>query len=310
MPIDFAQEKKTLKFSIYGAFAFAVFAIVWGLFNHSQLILFDGIYSFVSVGLSYAALQSAMFIKQTNEEEFPFGKEMLEPLIIFFKNIIIIILCLYAFITSFLTFVSGGQEFNQSSAVFYAFLASLGCYIVYRKLNTKNKTLKSGFITAEAVQWLMDFYLSLAVLAGFTVSWVLEFTPLKEYVKYVDSLMVMVIALYFIKLPFKLVRYQIREILEMAPDKELYDFIKDTVASLSSKYPIEESVVRVSKVGSKLFIEIDFIVLPEKWEPTLKEQDNIREQLIVELKPLHLRKWVTVSFMNDRKWALAHELKK
>lgn len=307
MPIDFTQEKKTLKFSIYGAFAFAVFAIVWGLFNHSQLILFDGIYSFVSVGLSYAALQSAMFIKQANEEEFPFGKEMLEPLIIFFKNLIIIILCLYAFITSFQTLVSGGQEFDQSAAVFYAFLASLGCYLVYRRLIQKNKTLKSGFITAESVQWLMDFYLSLAVLAGFTVSWILEFTPFKEYVKYVDSLMVMGISLYFIKLPFKLVRYQIREMLEMAPDKELYEFTKNAVASLCSKYPIEESVIRVSKVGSKLFIEVDFIVLPEKWEPTLKEQDEIREQLVIELKPLHLKKWITVSFMNDKKWALAYD---
>jgi predicted Co/Zn/Cd cation transporter (cation efflux family) len=98
--------------------------------------------------------------------------------------------------------------------------------------------------------------------------------------------------------------------LEMAPDKELYEFIKNVVASLSSKYLIEESVVRVSKVGSKLFIEIDFIVLPEKWEPTLKEQDDIREQLVIELKPLHLRKWITVSFMNNKKWALAYELEK
>lgn len=46
------NEKQLLAVSVYGALAFAVIATVWGIVVHSQIILFDGVYSFISVILS------------------------------------------------------------------------------------------------------------------------------------------------------------------------------------------------------------------------------------------------------------------
>ena len=299
-----SKENRLLRISVYGALFFAVLAVIWGVVVNSKIILFDGIYSLISVGLSSISLITASYMQKQDFERFPYGKEMIEPIIILGKFLVITILCLFSFFSGFSTFISGGQEVNAGSGVIYAFIATVGCYLVYLFLKKKTNSSASGLVEAESQQWLMDTFLSLAVLAGFMLSFGLEFTPFVGYQPYMDPIMVMLVSAYFLKVPILNMGRQIRELVDMAADDKYYDLCDEIVEGVEKKYKFQESFLRVSKSGPKLFIEIDFVVAPEGWQPTLAEQDQIREEILTQMKPISLKKWLNVAFTADRKWAV------
>ena len=298
------HERQLLKISVYGAMFFALLAIIWGVFENSKIILFDGVYSLISVGLSIISLITASYMKKQDFERFPYGKEMIEPVIILGKFLVITILCLFSFFSGFSTILSGGQDVNAESGVFYSLIAVLGCFVVYYFLKKKHSHNHSGLVEAEAQQWLMDTYLSLAVLAGFLLSFSLGYTNYKFLQPYMDPLMVVIVSAYFLKVPITNMGRQIREVLDMKAENMYFELCQETVEKIENKYKFQESFLRVSKSGPKLFIEIDFVVSPDAWQPSLAEQDQIREEIITQMNLISIKKWLNVAFTNDRKWAV------
>lgn len=302
--INHQLESRLLKISVFGALFFAVLAVVWGVVVNSKIILFDGIYSLISVGLSSISLITATFMQKQDFDRFPYGKEMIEPIIILGKFLVITILCLFSFFSGVSTFLSGGQEVSAGSGMLYAFLATTGCYVVHIFLKRKHRTIASGLVEAESQQWLLDTFLSLAVFAGFILSYILGFTAYAHFQPYMDPIMVMLVSAYFLKVPITNMGIQIRELLDMAADDKYYDLCDEIVDGIEKKYRFQESFLRVSKSGPKLFIEIDFVAAADGWHPTLAEQDQIREEILAQMKPISLKKWLNVAFTADRKWAV------
>ena len=298
------NEKQLLRFSVYGALLFALIAIIWGVLENSKIILFDGIYSLISVGLSIISLLTASFMAKQDFDRFPYGKEMIQPIIILGKFLVITILCLFAFFSGLSTLLSGGQEVDAGSGLIYSLIATVGCYLVHLFLTRKQKANGSGLVEAESQQWLMDTFLSFAVLGGFVLALGLGYTKWDYLTPYMDPLMVIVVSGYFLKVPITNMGLQIREVLDMKADTKYLDLCEQIVTDIEKEYNFQESFLRVSKSGPKLFIEIDFVVSPEGWQPTLAEQDNIREEILTKMKPISLKKWLNVAFTNDRKWAV------
>jgi predicted Co/Zn/Cd cation transporter (cation efflux family) len=91
------EERKVLLVSIWATLFFAVLGVVFGVLSESSIIIFDGVYSLVSLGLS---LLSLLVLKQlesgAKDHRFPFGKAHFEPLLIIFKSIALIGMCLYS----------------------------------------------------------------------------------------------------------------------------------------------------------------------------------------------------------------------
>ncbi|WP_052144530.1 cation diffusion facilitator family transporter [Halalkalibacter okhensis] len=298
---SFAGEKNLLKISVFVALFFAIFGVIWGSLVSSQIIFFDGLYSLVSVILSLLSLLVAQFIKKGDKMSFPYGKEMLEPVVIIIKYAVILLLCIITLITAIVSLLSGGQETSVGQALIFAFVNTIGCVGVFILL-TKNKG-ESGFVQAEANQWKMDTLISGAVLIGFITALLISFTPFKYLVPYVDPVMVLIVVGYFLKTPIVEITKTFREVLEMSADQSIEAKIKKVITPIESKYQISESILRIAKVGNKLFIDIDFILGPQSKMVTIADQDKIREEIIQHTKDLVYKKWLTVSFTNDKKWA-------
>ncbi|MDV2683892.1 cation diffusion facilitator family transporter [Alkalihalophilus lindianensis] len=297
------SEKGVLMLSVYGALLFAVIGVVWGLMIDSQMILFDGGYSFISVVLSLLSLLGATYIKKRDEKRFPFGKEVIEPIIIIAKYVVILLLCVVALISSGYDLLNGGREVAPGYALAYSVLSTLGCLVVLFFLTKRARNSQSGFIEAEQKQWLMDTLLSVAVLLGFLFATLLTYTKYVHYVVYIDPLMVLLVSLYCLKLPYVMIRDHVREVLEMSPAPQIQSHIHHLVKEMEQKYQFVESVTRTSKVGEKLYIEIDFILDASSNAQTVKEHDLIREEMDHQMKGIGYTQWLTISFTQDRKWA-------
>ena len=300
-------EKDLLKFSVIAAFGFALLGFIWGFIIDSKMLIFDGIYSFVSVILSGISLYVANVIRKDEDETFQFGRSQLEPIAILFKSLTIFSICLYAFIGGIQDIVSGGRETNIESAMLYSVVATVACLICWWIISYQSKKVKhSGLLMVEKHQWLMDTLLSLAVLIGFTIAFFLKDGKYDIYIKYIDPLMVVLVTGYFFKMPLTAMKSSIQDLLLMAPDKDddIYQIIESVLTLTTKECLFDDYEYRLAKTGREYDIEISFISNNPNLRLSMNELDEIRNKTNDNLEKLLDRKlWLTISFMHDKKWS-------
>ena len=75
-----SKDARALILSVVASSVFAVGSLIWGLLAGSQMIVFDGLYSFVSVALSLLAVWALRAARSGPDERYPWGREIFEPL--------------------------------------------------------------------------------------------------------------------------------------------------------------------------------------------------------------------------------------
>ena len=276
-------ESYLLKISTLGTLFFAVLGIAWGWTVKSEMILFDGMYSLGGVILSLLALMGSIYINKKDYEKYPFGKRMIEPLIVIIKSLAIFIMCIYSLTGSIKELIAGGNEVQYGYALIYALISTLGCGIVYFFLKKKGKAINSSLVN---------------------VANIIKHTEFIWFNKYLDPLMVIVCSSVFIKMPIKSFSDGLKEILEFKADDSITLEIDKLVEGIEREYNFEEAITRVSKTGNDLRIEIDFIYNEESNIKALDEMDRLREKIFNSLSHINYEKWLNVSFTKDKKWAI------
>lgn len=297
-------ESYLLKISTLGTLFFAVLGIVWGWTVKSEMILFDGMYSLGGVILSLLALMGSIYINKKDYEKYPFGKKMIEPLIVIIKSLAIFIMCIYSLTGSIKDLINGGNEVQYGYALIYALISTLGCGIAYFFLKKKGKAINSSLINIESSQWLMDALLSMGVLVGFLIANIIKHTEFIWFNRYLDPLMVIICSSVFIKMPIKSFGDGLKELLEFKADDSITLEIDKLVEGIEREYNFEDTITRVSKTGNDLRIEIDFIYNEESNIKALDEMDSLREKIFNSLSHINYEKWLNVSFTKDKKWAI------
>lgn len=297
-------ESYLLKISTLGTLFFAVLGIAWGWTVKSEMILFDGMYSLGGVILSLLALMGSIYINKKDYEKYPFGKKMIEPLIVIIKSLAIFIMCIYSLTGSIKDLINGGNEVQYGYALIYALISTLGCGIAYFFLKKKGKAINSSLVNIESSQWLMDTLLSLGVLVGFLIANIIKHTEFIWFNRYLDPLMVIICSSVFIKMPIKSFGDGLKELLEFKADDSITLEIDKLVEGIEREYNFEDTITRVSKTGNDLRIEIDFIYNEESNIKVLDEMDGVREKIFNSLSHINYEKWLNVSFIKDKKWAI------
>ena len=297
-------ENKILKLSVVGAIFFALFGIAWGWAIDSDMIIFDGLYSFISVILSMLSLYINKYMAKRDFEKFPFGKHILEPIVISIKSLIIAIMCLYSLIGAVKTIANGGNNLEFGMALIYSIVSVVGCGAITFYMKAKEKALSSELIKAEYSQWFMDTALSTAVLVAFIVAIILSKTRLNFLNPYIDPAMTVMVSLLCIRIPIKSFINSFKEVICVKANDEINDDIYVLVKEIEEEYNFEDSITRVSKVGRELRIEIDFVYNKDSKLKTLDQMDNVREEINDAIKHIDYKKWLNVSFTGNKKWAI------
>lgn len=268
------------------------------------MIIFDGLYSFISLILSMLSLYISKFMAKKDIEKFPFGKHILEPLVISIKSLIILMMCLYSLIDAIKIIINGGNTVEFGLAIIYSVISVVGCGVISFYMKKKEKELSSELIKAESNQWLMDTALSAAVLVGFIIAMILAGTKFRFLNSYIDPTMTLVVSVIFLRLPIKTFISSFKEIISVKADDEINEDIYVLVKEIEEEYNFEESIARVSKVGRELRIEIDFVYNKNSKLKTLDQMDSVREEINDAIKHIKYNKWLNVSFTGNKKWII------
>ncbi len=251
------NEKQVLSFSALLAAAFAIGGLVLGLWVGSLVIIFDGVYSLVSLLLTLLSLAASRFIQKPSDAAFPFGRAVIEPIVIAIKASVILLIVSYSLYSAVSALLSGGREVDTSVATLFGIINVLGCGYAWWYIARKNKRFSTGLINAEVSQWKMDTLLSIAVAAGFALAWLVSLSSLNAYAVYADPLMMCLMSFYFIKVPLMMLRDATRELMMMRPSKEICAQVGKQVRAVSNEAEQNIELTRMTKVGNELRVNVD-----------------------------------------------------
>jgi cation diffusion facilitator family transporter len=296
-----AKDARALILSVVASSVFAVGSLIWGLLAGSQMIVFDGLYSFVSVALSLLAVWALRAARSGPDERYPWGREIFEPLTIAIKAMALAGLCLYALVGGVGDLIAGGRDIDAGWAVVYGIVATVvgvGVSLVLRRMSRGATDL----VRAEAAEWMGDALLSVGTLAGFGVALVLQTTGNHELARYVDPAMLVITSAIYLKIPARLATEGLREVLTMSAAPAVRDQVARLVDDVAREWALAEPVVRLSKVGTRLDVEVVFLVEAGSTARTVEEFDSVRAELDERLRATGLEPWMSVEFTADPRW--------
>jgi cation diffusion facilitator family transporter len=244
-------------FSALLASGFALGGLALGLIVGSLVIVFDGVYSLISLLLTLLSLAASKYINRPSDSNFPFGRAIIEPIVIAFKAAVILIVVGYSLYSAVGALMTGGREVDASIATIFGALNVLGCGYAWWYIANKSKSFSSGLIEAESKQWQMDTLLSVAVTAGFVAAWFITLSPYAEFAVYADPMMMVLMSFYFIKVPFDMLKQAMRELLMMSANKEICEKVDENVIAVDKEAQQDLELKGVTKVGQELRINVD-----------------------------------------------------
>ena len=297
-PLDeFVVERKAIGFSIVAGLVLAAVGIAIGIVTGSQVILFDGFYTFLGIGLSWMAMRVSHLVAHGPTIRYPFGREALTPLIIGVEGVALLATCAYASFNAVLTIIDGGSRLPSNWSVGYACVALVvptGLWW-WRRRTARDAELAS----AEAISWLQGGVLGLGMLVAFVFARLIIGTSWSPAARYVDPALVIAACLGFVVPPMRMIRTTFIELVEGSPDTDLQGPARAAVDEVGAQFGLGEQHLRMTKIGRKFYVEIDFVVDPS-W--TVRQSDQVRRALTERLDLLPHDLWLTVEFTADRNW--------
>lgn len=295
-----------MKISSYGALLFAVIAFTLGILLRSQVILFDGMYSIISVLLSFLGLFAFRYMQKSDRKRFPFGKDTLEPLILLTKYFALMALVLASMLSAAISIFQGGRAISVGTGLVYAVAAWVYCLLMHHVLLRAERRLQSNLLRSEVSEWQLDAMVSLGVLVGFLLAFGFTFVPaLLPYQSYIDPAMMILVGIYFLKWPVQEIKKALMALLDMRPTDGSGLYVEGVVQDIQRAWGFEEAFIRVARPRQSLWLEVDYVVGHQNLQLSIREQDQIRQDILRRINEQYEGDhWVTVSFTNDRSLAV------
>lgn len=294
-----AAESRALTLSIVAGGVAAVLAVVWGIASGSRVILFDGVSAMIGLVLSLASLLAARAAEAGETALFPYGRQSLVPVAIGVQGIARLGFSAYAITDAIIVITDGGDAVPAGSALLYAAIAAaLGVGVT---LILTRSTGTSELVATEAAGWRVSSILSIAILLGFSVVALLPDGDLQaSAAAYVDPVLVIVVSLIVLPVPIRLVRLMLRELLQMTPPADIADPAHQAVREVCARYNLTDPLVRMTKTGGRLYVEVDHVVDPGTWD--VADLDRLRRDLKGALDEPAYSTWLNVELSTDPAW--------
>jgi len=286
---DPARERAALHRSIVTTALLGLLGVTWGIGTRSQMILLDGVYAVVGIGVSWLLLRASALAAAGPTRRYPFGREGVTPFVIGVQGFVLLATLVYAAVEGVYTIRAGGSDVSAGWAIAYAVISTAGSLAFWAWL--RGVAVGSDLLVAEAMAWRVGALRGAGMLVGFVLIAVLGRSSWSDAAPYVDPVMVLVTCVLFVGAPVRMIRTMVVELLERAPDAPVRDGVMAAVAEVRRTFELEEPDVRMTKVGPKLYVEVEGIAAPAV---TIGQEHEVREALRHRLEELPFEVWLNL----------------
>jgi cation diffusion facilitator family transporter len=293
------NERRTLRYSLYGVLFFVVLALGFALLTDSGAILFDGIYSLIAFCMALLTLKVAKLAERPDDEQFHFGYTSLEPTLNLFKALIVIVSCVYAAVEAAQRLLAGGSPADYRLAVVYGVAATIGSLTVAWLMYRSSREYRSDLVRVEAKTWLIDGLFSCFVLGGFLVAWWLDNSAWPQYAPMVDPLILVGLVFAALPVPVKILLDSFREVISMAPPEAVVEEIEERLKDSLKHFATRQVELRVNKRGRNTYLLVH-VVVPETFVlQSIADLDRVRRHSEAALKAWNPEIVMDMLFVQD-----------
>ena len=288
---DVATERHALLWSMAITAALGGVGVVWGIASDSQMILLDGVYAVLGLLVSWLLLMASGLAQSEPSHRYPYGRESVTPLVIGVQGFVLLATLGYAAVDACLTIRDGGSTVDPGWAIVYSVFTTVGSLVTWRWLRAIATSTGSDVVISESTAWKIGAFRGVGMVVGFTALALIIGTGLDSAAPYIDPGMVLVTCVLFLPAPISMVRTTIVELLEGAPSPEVQGPVLDAVAAVRTQFDLDEPTVLMTKIGPKLYVEVDGVVAPDV---TVAQEHEVRRALSERLDALPFDIWLTV----------------
>jgi len=293
-------EQRTLRYSIALTVLLGVLGVASGLVTKSQAIIFDGMYNFVDVMPTVMSLLVVKLLAQGTSQRFQYGYWHLEPLVAVLRDSILVVACIYAAVDAATTLSTGGHPVEYGKAAAWACVLCVIGISMTLFLRRRARLLRSPMLEVDARSWAASAMLSFALLVGFALGALITRTRFQDWIPYVDSTVLLAMALLMMPLPLIGLWRSMRDVLQIAPN-ELDGRVREVMDSLVRDRGFIEYSSYIAKVGRGTFVEIHVLVAAGS-QMDIASADAIRSEVSRRLNAGTPTFWLTIDFTADRRW--------
>lgn len=294
-PADARRERAALLESAVAAAVLGTAAVVAGLVSRSAVVLFDGLYTLAGIALVGVSALASRAAASRPSGRYPFGRHAATPLAVVVQGAALIATLLYGAADAVGALLARGSDADPAIMIGYgAASAAVSALVAWR---LRRRAGDSALVDAEVVSWWAGAAISLAVGLGGVAAAVLAGGGRDTAAGYVDPVLLLLVVLLVARLPVRLLRDGMHELLEGAPAPDVDAAVRAAVDAARAAFGLPEPLVRATKLGRRLYVEVDFVVEPHRWD--VDAEDEVRRAVVGRLRDLPLDVWATVELTAD-----------
>ncbi|MCP3869648.1 MAG: cation transporter [Gammaproteobacteria bacterium] len=270
--------------------------------SESEAILLDGVYSFISLLMTFVAQRVSRLVQTPYTDQFHFGFAHFEPILNVIRILLILAVAMFAAISAVMALLNGGRPLNADAAVFYGVLAATGCLIMAWVQGRASKRAGSPILAVDARNWLVDGVLSSGVAVTFLVAFFMKDSAYAHWVPFIDPLLVITMIMLLLPVPLKTFGDNLKEVLLTAPEPELQLKIRGLVEQAYDPGEDGRIFVRMLPVGRFMYLQVHVLLSPDSPNTAITEYDGVRQRIHEAVKGVHPRLSLDVIFTADERW--------
>jgi len=299
--MDTSREQRLLRLSIGVTLVIGTVGVAIGLVTRSQALIFDGMYSLVDVVLTVLSLAVSRLLASEGSRRFQFGYWHLEPMVETLGGAVLALSCIYAAANAIDGLLTGGGQVRFGAASVWAGILTVTGLAMAAYMRRQSQALQSTLLALDARSWTISGLLSLALLIGFGAAIALKGTAREGWVPYIDSGVLLAIAVMMLPLPLLATARAMKEVMQVAPgelDRRVQDVLRDVVAT----HGFLGYSSHVAKMGRIRFIEVHFLLPQDYALGSMARADGIRNDIAERIGADSSQFWLTIDFTADPRW--------
>jgi len=296
-----SEVERVLAWSLLASAVSAAAGLAWGLSSGSGAILFDGLFSALSLLTLWLALRATRLLGRPEDDRFQFGFRHLEPLVVAMRALALVLACCSAVAASVASILRGGQSLDQPAVLAFSVftLALAGGLLAWERRVLRRHP--SVTLHLDAQEWLLSALLSVGILAGWAAAHALEAAGWTRAARLIDPLLVLAVVAAVIHVPLRVLPGAVRDVLLIAPEAEVQARFQAVVAAEAAAAGLDRWKLHLARLGEGFDVELNFLVDPDLALPAA-ELDRLRGRLEAGFGlPTH-RLWLTVTFTAEPRW--------
>lgn len=283
-------ERRALLESGAVTLAFAIGAILWGFLSESRVIIFDGVYTALGLLLTAMSMRVSRVVAHGPTDRYPFGRSALMPMAIVVQGAALAGVLAYAAVDAVLVILDGGTPINTGNIVAYGVVAALVSLAIAWRIG--RVAPRSDLAKAEVMHWHSGAVLSAVIAIGALAGLVAIQLDYTNIIDYVDPSLVLLSCIVLIPVPWRMISGSLAELLEAKASRDVVAAIDAAVAQVSADRELTVTHVRSTKLGPRLSVDVDAMVLPGAWD--VSDVDDYREELTAALQSLGFDVWAGI----------------